>query len=95
MATIACIYLCFVLPIVIRKENIVNTNLWERYENKTIEFVYENLVYNDEVYWWLRVTCPELCSIRMELGLEPHSVYSRPPDGVDFFHITIGNTKHK
>jgi len=80
---------------VIRKENIVNVDLWGRYENKTIEFGYEHLVYNDETYWWLRVTCQELCSIRMELGLEPYSVYARPPDGVDFFHITIGNTKHK
>lgn len=78
---------------VLRKETPANFDSWGRYNNQSISYEYDHYVYNDDVYWWLRVKSDKLCDIRMELGLDRHSMYSRPPDGVDFFHITIGNTK--
>jgi len=46
-----------------------------------------------EVYTWLRVFSPTLRRYRTRLGLPPSSPLTRPPDGEDCFHITLGNRK--
>lgn len=59
-----------------------------------ISFRYDPVVQNDDTYWWLNVYCSDLSDIRIGMGLEPSSQWSRPPDGTECFHITVGNTKH-
>jgi hypothetical protein len=57
------------------------------------EFTYDSRLREGDVYWWLRVWSPALTQLRLDLGLRPSSEYSRPPDGEDCFHITVGNKK--
>lgn len=78
---------------VVRHENPVVLKNWGKHEGREVEFKYSTYVYNDEVYYWLQVLSPTLNNIRIELGLSKFSERSRPPDGHDCFHITIGNTK--
>ena len=76
---------------VVRKE--VPKENWEFKSGEKIQFNYDSYVYNDETYYWLRVYSEDLIKIRIALGLTPFSEKSRPPDGTDCFHITIGNIK--
>lgn len=79
---------------VVRKENPINIQNWNKYQGKLIQFSYENIIYNDEVYFWLNVFSQELEDIRVELGLESTSILTKSPDGKHKFHSTIGNIKH-
>lgn len=80
---------------VVRKETPVNLCNWNKYENKSISFHYENIIRNGTVYYWLDCFSVSLEEIRMELGLSVSSEYTRPPDGFSkCFHTTIGNVKH-
>ena len=78
---------------VVRHEKPVVLKNWGKHEGREVEFKYSTYVYNDEVYYWLQAFSPTLSNIRVELGLSKFSEWSRPPDGQDCFHITIGNTK--
>lgn len=60
---------------------------------KDVWFTYDPAVVEGEVYWWLRAWCLDLTSLRLSLGLSASSEFSRPPNGEDCFHITVGNTK--
>jgi hypothetical protein len=79
---------------VIRNESQIDSSLWGKYHNQKIEFDYEHIIYDDEVYYWLNAFSDDLEKIRIELGLLPTSEYTRSPDGKHKFHITIGNRKH-
>lgn len=61
----------------------------------TVGFWYDPEPVEGETYWWLRVEAEELIQVRRSLGLPDTSEQSRPPDGMNCFHITIGNTKHR
>ena len=78
----------------VRRE-IPNLEFWGKYQGKDINFQYENIICNDEVYYWLGAFSKELQEIRTELGLPITSWITEPPDGLYNFHITIGNTKNK
>jgi len=78
---------------VIRNEVPINLQYWNKYDNKTIWFLYDPDVKTNDVYFWMDVYSPELNSIRKELGLKETSEFSRPPSGEECFHITIGNLK--
>lgn len=78
----------------VRNERPKHFEVWEKYQNHLFEFEYSGIVYNDDVYYWLDVTCPKLEEIRCELGLNSTSQWTKSPDGRHRFHITIGNTKH-
>ncbi len=77
---------------VIREE--ITNNKWGLYNGTHITFEYDSFIHNNGgVYWWLNVQSEILNNLRLELGLPIWSKLSRPPDGSDNFHITIGNTK--
>jgi hypothetical protein len=77
---------------VVREEN--PNNKWGLYNGAQFVFEYDSYIHNDGgVYWWLNVRSKILSNLRVELGLPRWSKLSRPPDGSDNFHITIGNTK--
>ncbi len=78
---------------VVRRQVPVNLQAWGRHEGKMVEFEYMPWVFNDEVYWWLRVFSRDLEEIRMELGLLPHSQWTVAPDGKRCFHMTVANSK--
>ena len=78
----------------IRNEIPINIQFWNKYQNKLVEFEYESFIYNDETYYWLNAYSKELENIRIELGLKETSEFTRSPDGLHKFHITIANTKH-
>lgn len=74
----------------------VHKEFWNKYNNKTIDFLYEPKVFHGEVYYWLNIYCLELEDIRSELGLSRHSKYTEPPERFRFkytFHCTIANKK--
>ena len=80
---------------VVRKETPPLMEFWEKYEGELIEFCYDPIIKNGEIYYWLNVFCVRLEEIRKELGLPVSSPYTRPPDGFSkCFHTTIGNIKH-
>lgn len=67
---------------------------WGMYDDHQIRFQYSHYVYNDETYYWLNAFSTRLEDIRVELGLQASSIYTRPPSGFQrCFHITIGNIK--
>jgi hypothetical protein len=67
---------------------------WMQYSGTRLHFEYDNILQNNgSVYWWLNVYCPALNVLRVHCGLPMFSEKSRPPDGSDHFHITVGNTK--
>lgn len=79
---------------VVRKKIPPIMSLWGKHEGRIINFQYENIIYNNDTYYWLNVISPDLESIREELGLSPVSETTRSPDGIHKFHTTIGNTKN-
>jgi hypothetical protein len=82
---------------VIRSGRDVPTNLeaWGKYQGDIIEFQYPSYVHVGRDYYWLEVWCDRLEEIRVELGLQPVSQWTRPPGGrARCFHTTIGNRKH-
>ena len=80
---------------VVRKEIPPNINVWYKYHGSEIQFEYDSIIYNGEVYFWLNAYSPVLEEIRLELGLQNLSQYTRSPDGRHRFHITIANMKGK
>src|SRR5665213_2976451 len=67
---------------------------WNKHQGKLIEFSYDPFVYNGTIYYWLNVFSTQLEELRLELGLEVSSIYTKPPDGYfKCFHTTIGNNK--
>ena len=80
---------------VIRNEVPPNIKLWNKYHDRHVHIVYENFIYNDEVYYWLNAYSFFLEDVREGLGLASTSQYTKSPDGQHKFHITIGNVKHQ
>lgn len=78
---------------VIRKEIPTDMTLWGLGDGEAVCFDYSPMIYNDEKYYWVNVVAPGLRQLRIGLGLPLSSIKSRPPDGADRFHITIGNVK--
>lgn len=66
---------------------------WNKYQDQNIVFNYESFIYNDPIYFWLKVECKQLEKIREELGLNRVSPITKSPDNQHDFHITIGNLK--
>jgi hypothetical protein len=62
---------------VVRNEDIINYSKWMIYTNEMIDFEYDNYVFNNNTYYWLRAFSPKLSKIRLELGLLSSSQYSR------------------
>lgn len=78
---------------VVRNEAIPNLTVWGRHEGSFVEFEYDSYVHCDDTYYWVRVFCPALTQLRLDLGLPESSELTRAPDGFESFHITIGNLK--
>jgi len=79
---------------VVRNEVPPNMNLWGKYEGERILFLYDPIIQNDTLYYWLNVFSVRLEVIRVELGLPVTSPYTKPPDGfLKCFHTTLGNCK--
>ncbi len=72
---------------VVRRETPPLMSAWGVHEGAPVWFEYENIIANDEKYYWLNVRCKRLEEIRVELGLEPH------PWWRNSYHLTIGNVK--
>lgn len=70
---------------VIRNEEPVDQfkPLWEKYANAEVVFRCDTQVNTNGLYYWIKVDCPRLSGIRLELGLT-----NMPENG---FHLTIGN----
>lgn len=68
------------------KELPTKTEYWGKYENKSIEFIYDYQIYDDGTYFFLEVQSEEIGRIREELGL-PRFRFN------NCYHITIGNRK--
>jgi hypothetical protein len=79
---------------IVRNEAPPNLSVWNKYQNKEIDFEYDSFIYFDEIYYWLNAYSAILEDIRLELGLPNLSEFTKSPDGKHRFHITIGNTKH-
>ncbi len=63
------------------------------FDGVAVRFTYDPRIVEGEVYWWLRVRSAPLLRLREALGLPRHDVHTRPPDGSECFHITVGNVK--
>lgn len=65
------------------------------FTQESVLFRYDPVVRSMEgsPYWWLRVHCPDMTRLRLDLGLPESSQWSRPPDNEEVFHCTVGNTK--
>lgn len=69
-------------------------NVWGKHEGKEVEFFYSNEIEHGTVYWWLNVFSKQLEEIRLELGLNVLSLYTKPPEGWNkTFHLTLANCK--
>lgn len=69
---------------VIRGEKIPNPQIWRIDENKIVDFTYEAGVIDNQEYFWLKVSCPYLGSLRQKMGLPKEPRFG--------FHLTIGRT---
>lgn len=78
---------------VVREEVVPRLDRWGSRQGQEVEFEFDPIVACDDKYHWLNVRCPLLIEVRRELGLPDMSALSRPPDGSDCFHITLGNSK--
>lgn len=79
---------------VVRHEVPINLEIWGKYENQEVEFVYDSDIKYGKVYYWLNVFSKKLEEVRTELGLPVSSQYTLPPSGyIKCFHLTIGNSK--
>lgn len=67
---------------ILRGEKISNPNLWRFDENKIVEFEYDAGVQDNGEYYWLKVKCQYLESLREKYGL-----HKQPRFG---FHLTVG-----
>jgi hypothetical protein len=77
---------------VVRGE-IPETDAWGKYQGTSVKFYYENFLHHDGVYWWFNCYSTFLTDVRLELGLPRSYHLTRPPNGAECFHSTIGNSK--
>ena len=70
---------------VIRNEEPLHRDLWEKYDGENLEFSYLQEPHTNGCYWWLQISCPRLLDIREELGL--------PRNPSIPFHLSFGHTK--
>lgn len=61
--------------------------------NQLVTFTYDSDPIFGETYAWFKVYSEQLINVRLSLGLSKTSNVSRPPNGEECFHITIGNSK--
>ncbi|MEI2420708.1 hypothetical protein V6O07_10580, partial [Arthrospira platensis SPKY2] len=67
---------------VVRGEPILNKRKWFCYNNDLIRFnIKENIIYNNDKYYWIDIQCPFLHLVRQELDLSYNPKYP--------FHLTI------
>ena len=78
---------------VLRNEGNICHHDWGKYDNWMISFSYDPEIKFDNTYFWHAAVCPMANSIRKNLGLNPTTDLTRPPDGSDFMHITVANRK--
>lgn len=78
---------------VVRGEVPPNQSQWGLYEGRDIEFQYSDYLHSDDQYWWINCYSAKLIDIRLGLGLASSYHLTRPPDGQECFHSTIGNQK--
>jgi len=57
--------------------------LWNKYDGLEVEFEYEAIVRDNDIYFWLEVTCDFLLDLREELGLPRNPEFD--------LHLTVGN----
>ena len=77
---------------VVRRETPL-TDSWGLSHGMEVSFEYDSFIHRGHSYWWLNCYSEELNRLRVELGL-PHSCsLTRPPDGTECFHSTLGNEK--
>jgi hypothetical protein len=69
---------------VVRGEKIQNLYLCKKINNKIIEFEYDGEVKDNSEYFWLKVNCPFLNDLRINLGLSPIPKFG--------LHLTIGRS---
>lgn len=60
-------------------------DLWNKYQDEIVEFLYDSEIVIDRQYFWLRVECKRIEDIREELGLTRKIPVP--------WHLTIANTK--
>lgn len=77
---------------VVRGEN-PKTGVWGKYQGTLVEFSYDSFLHHDGVYWWFNCFSDRLTQVRLELGLPSSYRLTRPPDGTECFHSTVGNSK--
>lgn len=70
---------------IVRNEEPPDPTKWYEYDGEEIEFDYTPPVQNNEIFYWLPVTCERLLDIREELGLPRQPAYG--------LHLTVGNNK--
>jgi len=68
---------------VVRNEEPLQKEVWERYNGKQVNFDYGHQIFTDGKYYWVNVVCEKLLDIRVELGL------SRDPEFP--LHLSIGH----
>lgn len=79
---------------VLRNEVPNNFLVWNKYHDSEIIFEYDNYIHHYGLYYWINVSSSILEKIRVELGLESTSEFTRSPDNGSNFHMTIANIKH-
>jgi hypothetical protein len=77
------------------KETVPDPTAWGRYEGEQVEFLYDHVLYQSEIYFWLNILSRRLEDIREELGLPvvPWPTRVPPPPFRKFFHCTVANRK--
>jgi len=78
---------------VVRGEVPPRLDLWGKLEGQEVEFEYSDFIHHDGTYWWINCFSSTLIDVRLELGLPSSYRLTRPPDGTECFHSTIGNSK--
>lgn len=79
---------------VVRNQIPPNLQFWGKYEGEEVEFYYENIVRQDDLYLWLDCYSARLEDIRIELGLPLYNMTREPRQGfLQRWHTTIGNIK--
>lgn len=69
------------------------TSEWGLHAGRLVEFEYDPYVHYDGTYWWFECYSDFLVEIRLGLGLPSSYRTTRPPNGKECFHSTIGNSK--
>lgn len=67
---------------------------WGQYEGETVEFFYDGIIREGEVYFWINAFSKRFEEIRTELGLSCEENFSIPPEGFQkTFHMSIANKR--